>query len=100
MSIAGTLPALDRWKGPIFEAKKRRIQSRYNLSDDQFREATNVIKDNREMKALVGGETSLLYLPDHIIVSVVERWRKLHPHRTDQAILKLSEDTWKEFHDQ
>lgn len=85
MSIAGALPAVDRWKGPFFEVKKRRIKSRYNLTNDQFCEAINVIIDNREMKALVGGETSLLYLPDHMIISVVEKWRKLHPRRTEPA---------------
>jgi|SRR5579862_541188 len=81
MSIAGTLPTIDRWKRLLFEAKKWRVQARYNLTNAQFCEAINVITNNREMKALVGGETSLLYLPDHIILSVVEQWRKLHPRR-------------------
>jgi hypothetical protein len=83
MSIAEVLPTIDGWERLSFEVKKRRVQSRYNLSNDEFCEAINVITNNREMKALVGGETSLLYIPDHILLSVVEQWRKLHPRRTE-----------------
>jgi hypothetical protein len=82
ISIAKILSTLDLGKGLLFELKKQRIQSRYRLNDDEFCEAVNVIKNNREMKALIGEETSLLYLPDHLIVSIVEQWRKLQPHRT------------------
>ena len=97
MSIAGALPAIDRWKGTIFEVKKRRIKTRYNLSNDQFYEAINVITNNREMKALVGGETSLLYLPDHVILSVVKQWKKLHPCRASGELVTVDTATIKEM---
>src|SRR5208282_1269809 len=82
ITIAKILPALARWKGPLFEEKKQQVQTRFNLSSREFCKAIDVIKNNREMKAIVGGETSLLYLPDHLVVWVVEQWRKLHPPRT------------------
>jgi hypothetical protein len=82
MSIAGDLPSIGRWKSLIFDGKKRRIKSRYNVTDDEFYEALSIIKNNREMKALVGGETTLLYLPDHLVISVVEKWRKPHSRQT------------------
>jgi hypothetical protein len=79
--IAKLLPPLDRWMKPIFDETKQIVKSRFNLSSRQFSDAINVIKGNREMKALVGGETSLLYLPDKTIVWIMEQWRKLHPPR-------------------
>lgn len=82
ISIAKSLPQLDKWKGPIFEQKKQSTLARYNLTSDQFSEAMNVIRSNREMKALVGEETTLMYLPDHMVVSVVQQWIKLHPQRS------------------
>src|SRR5258708_25241361 len=88
ISIAATLPAIDRWNGLSFDIKKRRTKSRYSLSDDQFCEAINVIADNREMKALVGRETSPLYLPDHLILCVVEQWSKLHHRRTEPGSIE------------
>ena len=33
------------------------------------------------MKALLGGETTLHFLPDELLIWVVQQWRKLHPCR-------------------
>lgn len=79
--IAKLMPPLDRWKEVIFDQKKQIVKSRFNLSNNEFSKAINVIKKNREMKALVGGETTLLYLPDDTVVWIIEQWRKLHPPR-------------------
>jgi hypothetical protein len=81
MCIANLMPPLSRWREAIFDEKKEIAKSRFNLSNAQFSKAINVIKSSREMKALIGGETSLLYLPDDTIVWLIEQWRKLHPPR-------------------
>jgi hypothetical protein len=99
IAIAGNLRELDPGKRFFYQIRKRRVLSRYKLSEDDFRKAVDVITSNREMKALVGGETSLLYLPDQTIVAVVRRWRELHPRRTETEpkIVTLNELTLKEI---
>jgi hypothetical protein len=51
--IAKLMPPLGRWKEAIFNEKKQIVMSRFNLSSSQFSAAINVIKKNREMKALL-----------------------------------------------
>jgi hypothetical protein len=81
--IAKLMPPLGRWKEAIFDEKKHNVMLRFNLSNTQFSKAIEVIKNNREMKALVGGETSLQYLPDDTIAWVIAQWRKVHMRRSD-----------------
>jgi len=103
--IAKLMPPFGRWKEKVFDEKKQIILSRYSLSSNEFSKAIDVIKNNREMKALLGKETSLLYLPDEMLLWVVRQWRKLHPIReggasnivavnkaTIQAIIENSEN--------
>ncbi len=98
MSIAEALPPIDSWNRLSFEIKKRRIKSQYHLSEDEFLEAISVIKANLEMKARVGEETTLLYLPDDLIISIVEKWRKLHPRQTEPAaVVKVNAETIKKI---
>ena len=60
-AIAKSLPALDHWGEPHFEEKKHELRSQYHLSEEEFFEAVEIVKANREMRALVGGQSSLLY---------------------------------------
>jgi hypothetical protein len=87
MCIAKLMPPLSRWNTAVFTIMKTRLKSRFSLSNTQFSQALDVIKNNREMKVLVGGETSLLYLPDNTIVWIIEQWRKLHPLTESDDIL-------------
>jgi hypothetical protein len=81
LCIARLMPPRSRWNKEVFTIMKERIKLRFNLSNTQFSKALNVIKNNREMKALIAEETSLIYLPDNLIVGIIEQWRKLHPPR-------------------
>lgn len=82
ISIAKLMPRTDLWKDPVFDEKKENVKSRFRLSNRQFSKALNVIKTNREMKAILGSETDLLHISDDSIVWVIEQWRKLHPPRS------------------
>lgn len=88
-AIAKSLPALDHWGEPHFEEKKHELRSQYHLSEEEFFEAVEIVKANREMRALVGGQSSLLYLPDHSITFIARQWRKLHPPRGDDGTPKF-----------
>jgi hypothetical protein len=96
LCIAKTMPPLIHWKDDIFDERKQIIQTRFGLSNTEFSKALNVIKINREMKALVGGETSLNFLPDDLLVWVIQQWRRQHPHGEsddDSAIVKMDKRT-------
>ena len=86
MIIAKTLPPLSSWKEEIFGEKKETIKERFGLSNTQFSKALDAIKANREMKAVLGGETSLHYLTDEIVISVMTQWRKIHPRKEPNAL--------------
>jgi hypothetical protein len=85
MEIADLLPESSRWSGPWFKLKKAAIKSRYGLSNPDFDMALEVIKANREMKASIGETTSLVYLPDALLISIIEKWRVAHPRRTKKS---------------
>ena len=95
--IAKTMPPLIRWTEGVFDERKKIVKQRFGLSNTQFSNALDVIKANREMKALVGGETSLHFLPDDLLVWVVRQWRKRHPRREpndDATIVKFDKRTF------
>ena len=81
MWIAQTMPPLSRWREHVFDEKKQAVKDRFGLSNTECSEALKIIKQNREMKALLGGETTLHFLPDELLIWVVQQWRKLHPCR-------------------
>lgn len=83
--------------GGVFDERKQDVKQRFGLSNTQFSKALGVIKANREMKALVGGETSLHFLPDDLLMWVVQQWRKKHPKsepRDGPAIVKFDTKTF------
>lgn len=79
--IAKTMPPLIHWREGVFDERKQIVKERFGLSNTQFSKALDVIKANREMKALIGGETSLHFIPDELLVWVVQQWRKRHPRK-------------------
>lgn len=81
IAIVKSLPPHDQWRDSVFDEKRKEIQARFHLSGKQFSDAVDVIKSNRQMKALIGVETSLIYLPDHVVIFVAEQWRRLHPKK-------------------
>jgi len=97
MWIAKTMPPLNRWTEDVFDKQKQVVKEHFGLSNTQFSKALDVIKVNREMKALVGGETSLHFLPDDLLVCVLQQWRKRHPRREpnqDPAIVIFDKKTF------
>jgi hypothetical protein len=86
IAIAKLLPPIDKWREAIFDEKKEIVKSRFDLSNKQFSNALDVIKQNREMKALIGAESDLLHLSDDKIAWVIEQWRKVRPPREGDAL--------------
>jgi hypothetical protein len=77
--IARSVPRRDLWKTPEFDQHKAIIKARFNLGNRQFSKALDMIQNNREMKAILGIESSLLHTSDDDVISAVTRWRRLHP---------------------
>lgn len=79
IAIANSMPLKANWKDSAADNAKETLKARFNLSNSQFTKAIAVVLRNREMKALLGVETDLLFLTDEDVIFVVEQWRQLHP---------------------
>ncbi|MHC2317546.1 hypothetical protein ACVIHC_004592 [Bradyrhizobium diazoefficiens] len=99
ITIAKALPQRNRWKEQRFDECKTRIKGRFVLSNHQFSDALDVIQKNREMKVLIGQETTLQYLPDNVLIWVVQQWRKRHPKGQSQepTAVKLDDQLFAEM---
>ncbi|MEH7901753.1 hypothetical protein V7794_10625 [Rhizobium laguerreae] len=82
MAIAGALLPRDRWTDPTFDDVRAAIRGRFGLSSNELSKACKEIQRTRELAALIGIETALLYLADDDVIWVIEQWRKLHPKRS------------------
>ncbi|MGO7632712.1 hypothetical protein [Rhizobium leguminosarum] len=85
LAIARLLPDRDKWASQEFSVAKEHIRDRFGLSNGAFTSCLDVIQKNREMRALIGLETGLMFLTDETIVSVAAEWRKIHPMRTTES---------------
>jgi hypothetical protein len=81
MAITKMLPPLAQWNSDAFTAAKEGIKKRFGLGSKHFSDVLNVIKANRQMKAMLGEETALASLSDAKTIRVIEEWRKLNPPR-------------------
>ena len=97
LEIARMLPKRSEWLEPAFVEAKADVMDRFSLSGPEFSEAVSVIEDNREMRCLIGLETSLAHVSDQNALFAVEQWARLHPPRTvgdGSRIVKASEIEW------
>lgn len=84
MTIAKLLPKRDAWMSDEFDEIKARVNERFGFGNKQFSVALDQIQKSREMNAVLGVETPLLYLTDDDVVYVIEEWRRIHPaHQPD-----------------
>ncbi|MHC2754931.1 hypothetical protein ACVIWV_010446 [Bradyrhizobium diazoefficiens] len=100
MAITAMLPPLAEWTTDAFTAAKADIKKRFGLGSRHFSEALNVIKANRQMRGMLGEETSLDSLIDAKAVRAIEEWRKLHPPRDpteEPAVINGADITLKEL---
>jgi hypothetical protein len=81
LEIARMLPKRSDWREPAFIQAKAEIMERFSLSGRQFSKAVHVIEGNREMRCLIGLQTTLAYLSDQNALFAVEQWGRLHPAR-------------------
>ncbi|MBZ9940133.1 DUF3775 domain-containing protein [Mesorhizobium sp. BR1-1-13] len=79
--IAKMLPQIGQWNSGQFDVAKRAVCEQFGIGSRQFSDALNVIKTNREMKALLGEETALYHLSDDNVLFVAEQWRLRHRRR-------------------
>jgi hypothetical protein len=93
--IANSMPPRSEWSTQHFEEKKKAIRVRFDLSNRQFSKALDKVQANREMAALVGIETPLLYLTDEDVLHILKQWRLVHPARDENG----DEDTGLNFSD-
>lgn len=81
LEIARMLPKRSDWREPAFADAKANVMKRFSLSSGKFSKAVNVIEGNREMRCLIGLETSLAHLSDQNTLFAVKQWARRHPHR-------------------
>lgn len=83
LEIAHMIPLHKNWSTQAFKDQKEKVKARFQLSNRDFSDALKVIKDNREMSAIIGIESSLLHITDDELIWVVEQWRRIHPRRPE-----------------
>lgn len=81
LAIAQAVPRRESWNSALFSKQKVSIKTRYGLSSRGFSDALDAIQTNREMKAIIGIESDLMYITDEEIMWMVEQWRLIHPRR-------------------
>ncbi|TGS14455.1 hypothetical protein EN852_014740 [Mesorhizobium sp. M2E.F.Ca.ET.209.01.1.1] len=81
-AIARALLPRDRWTDAAFDEVKTAIRQRFGLSSNELSKACKEIQRTRELAALIGIETPLLYLTDDDVMWVIGQWRSLHPKRS------------------
>ncbi|MBP2444979.1 DUF3775 domain-containing protein [Rhizobium leguminosarum] len=82
LAIAKLLPDREKWGSQEFSDAREHIKNRFNLSNRAFTRCLELIQKNREMRAVIGLETGLMFLTDETIISVAMEWRKVHPRTT------------------
>ena len=78
LKIAQLLPKMAKWETQEFQDEKKRICTRYNLSNRQFSSALTKIKNNREMCAILEQETPLLHITDDEVEWLITQWQHYH----------------------
>lgn len=86
LEIAGMLLPRDQWTDPKFDDVRNSIKERFSLGSGKLSAACKKIQETRELAALIGVESQLLYLSDDDVVWVIEQWRRLHPVRAPAAV--------------
>lgn len=86
-TIANMLPRRDMWDSKEFEVAISRIKRRYGLGSNQLSRALHAIQGSRELNALLGVESNLLYLSDDKLEWLAKQWRLMHPPRDEAGIV-------------
>lgn len=97
LEIARMLPPRTQWTGPIFGEVKAAVRSRFGLSNRKFSAAIRIVEANREMRLLIGLESTLAHLTDQDARFVVEQWSKRHPPAppgSEPRVVLASERFW------
>lgn len=84
LEIARMIPPYKDWSTQAFKDQKEEVKARFQLSSGKLSDAINVIRNNREMSAIVGIESNLLHITDDELIWVVEQWRRIHPCRPER----------------
>ncbi len=83
--IANMLGAHATWTEDSFLERKEAVRKKFGLSSGRFSDAVDKIRGSRELAALVGIETPLIYLSDEKALLALGLWTKAHPVRERKA---------------
>lgn len=81
VAIAGILGKHASWTDESFYSKKTDVRLRFSLSSRKFSKAVDMIKQSRELSALVGLESEMVYLRDEKIVFAMTQWILANPEK-------------------
>ena len=80
--IAEMLGDHGSWKDESFGDKKAAVRARFGLSSGTFSDAVTKIRNSRELAALVGLESELVYLSDEKAAFALNKWVKANSECT------------------
>lgn len=81
-NITGMLPPISQWKELEFDKARQRVRDEYGISSNEFQRVIRIVKDNSELRGLLGEETPMRHLTDELIAAALVEWRKWHPPET------------------
>ncbi|TCB00886.1 hypothetical protein E0H65_08065 [Rhizobium leguminosarum bv. viciae] len=85
-ALARTLPKKEMWSEPDFDKCKAAMMKHFDIGSRQFSIALNTILNRRELKAIIGVETPLIYVSDESAIFLATQWRLIHPPREQSEL--------------
>jgi len=79
VQVAGIVGAKANWTEAAFLDRKAEARARFGLTSNGLSRALTVIKEARELKTLIGIETSPVYLSAETLTEVGVRWLETNP---------------------
>jgi len=85
--ISNRIPIKSEWESEPFIQEKNKIITEYNLSNRNFSEALNIIKNHREFSSNIGVEIPINYITPTKLDLFIKEWKT-----TQELISKIDHD--------
>lgn len=95
VEIARFLPQRSEWGSAEFEAAKRTIRERFDLSSRKFQRAARLIQGHRQTNLLLGTETKLLHISDSLADFLIQKHVELNSQEASSDLLVSHGDALK-----
>ncbi|MBY5820007.1 hypothetical protein HFN60_30925 [Rhizobium leguminosarum] len=79
--IAAMLPKREKWSEPEFDECKAAIKTQFEIGSAEFSTALQKMQETRQLKAILGIQTTLVHLSDEKAIFLAKQWQLIHPPR-------------------